>query len=132
MHDSLHESTLDAFLDEALSAREMARIEQLLRDNPTGMGQLASIRARRDAGVHTLGAIWRRHRLSCPSREEMGNYLLGVLDEHQTERIRLHLEVVQCRYCQANLADLQARVEETSETIHRRRRRYFESSIGRL
>ncbi|MGD9127751.1 MAG: hypothetical protein PVH19_10280 [Planctomycetia bacterium] len=132
MHDSLHESTLDAFLDEALSTREMARIEQLLRADPRGVEQLASIRAQRDAGVHSLGAIWRRYRLSCPSREDLGNYLLGVLDKDQTERIRLHLETVECRYCQANLADLQARAEETSETIQRRRRRYFESSIGRL
>ena len=33
--------------------------------------QLIAIHRRRDAGLHSLGEIWRRHRLSCPSRQEL-------------------------------------------------------------
>ena len=42
-------------------------------------GRIYPINARRDAGVHSLGEIWRRHRLSCATREQLGSYVLGVL-----------------------------------------------------
>ena len=69
---------LEAFLDEALPVERMAAIEDALRKSESLQQQLAAINGRRDAGVHSLGEIWRRHRLSCPSREQLGSYLLGV------------------------------------------------------
>jgi hypothetical protein len=123
---------LEAFLDEALTPGEMAEIEAQLRDRPEVLQQLRSILGRRDAGVHSLGAIWRRHRISCPSRDLLGSYLLGVLDAEQQDYIRFHLEQVGCRYCSANLEDLRARQRETAEASHIRRRRYFQSSAGYL
>ena len=61
----MRQADLEAYLDEALPPEEMARIEQALRDRPELRERLAAINARRDTGVHSLGAIWRRHRLSC-------------------------------------------------------------------
>ena len=69
---------LEAFLDESLPAERMAAIEDALRHNEVLQKQVAAINGRRDAGVHSLGEIWRRHRLSCPSREQLGSFLLGV------------------------------------------------------
>mgnify|MGYP003504032992 CR=1 FL=1 len=46
---------LTAYLDEALPAAEMARIEDLLRRDPQLRTELAAINGRRDAGVHSLG-----------------------------------------------------------------------------
>ena len=123
---------LEAYCDEALPAEEMVRIEQALRVDPALREQLAAISARRDAGVHSLGEIWRRHRLSCPPREQLGTYLLHALEADEADYLRFHLEIVGCRYCQANLADLQERQAQQRETTEIRCRRYFQSSAGYL
>ena len=108
MTESFRESDLEAFLNEALPAEESSRIERALRGDAELSGGRA-IHARRDAGVHSLGKVWRRHRLSCPSREELGGFLLGALAEATADYIAFHVETAGCRYCQANLADLEDR-----------------------
>ena len=127
-----NDTELEAYLDEALSAEAMAAIENELRQAPELARRLAAINARRDAGVHSLGEIWRRHRLSCPTRAELGSYLLGVLPDEQARYIAFHLDAVGCRCCQANRADLEERQGGASEASHQRRRKYFESSAGYL
>ena len=82
--------------------------------------------------MHSLASIWRRHRLSCLSRQELGNYLMGVLDEAAAAYAAFHVEVVGCRFCQANLADLRSRQTEKPEESDTRRQRYFRSSAGYL
>ena len=132
MSKPLLQSDLESYLDEALPPEEMARIEQVLRKDPQLVRQLAAINARRDAGVHSLGEIWRRHRLSCLSREQLGSYLLGALADEAADYVTFHLELVGCRYCRANLTDLKAQQAEASETVETRRRKYFQSSAGYL
>ena len=132
MPDSFTPSELESFLDEALPAEEMARIEKALRRNRDLAGRLAAIHARRNAGVHSLGDIWRRGRLSCPTREQLGSYLLSALAEELAGYVEFHLRVVGCRYCQANLADLEAQQAEAGEAVQTRRRRFFQSSAGLL
>lgn len=128
----LTEADLEAYLDEALTPPEMAAIETQLRRSPPLLQQLALIHSRRDAGVHSLGDIWRRHRLSCPSREELGRFLLGALDEAHAWYIQLHLDDVACRLCFANLEDLRRRQAESEQTLSARRKKYFDSSAGYL
>ena len=124
---------LEAYLDEALPHDRMVEIEAKMRKTPELTDQLATLAGRRDAGLHTVGAIWRRHRLTCPSREQLGGYLLGVLDPAHTEYLKFHLESVGCRYCTANLADLQEQQRETdAQAAASRRRKYFQSSAGYL
>jgi hypothetical protein len=125
-------SELEAYLDEGLSPEEMAEVERALRREPSLLRKLASIHSRRDAGVHTLGEIWRRHRVSCPTREQLGSYLLGVLSAAQSDYIDFHLHKVGCRCCRANLDDMQRQHEETAEIAVNRRNRYFQSSAGYL
>jgi hypothetical protein len=132
MSQPLRTADLEAYLDEALAAEEMARIEQAIRRQPQLVAQLAALCAQRDAGVHSLGAIWRRHRLSCPTREQLGSFLLGALDDGLTGYVGFHLDVIGCRYCQANLADLKNRQVEQLEAAETRRRSYFQSSAGLL
>ena len=132
MAEPLRQSDLDAFLDEALLPGEMARIEERLRHEPELARRLAEINARRDAGVHSLGEIWRRHRVSCPTRENWGSYLLGALTPEVAAYMKFHVEVVGCRYCQANLADLQNQQAEAAQVAQTRRQRYFQSSAGYL
>jgi len=132
MTRTLNQSDLEAYLDEALPPEQMARIEKALRADPRLIGQVSAIHSRRSAGVHSLGDIWRGGRLSCPTREQLGSLLLGVLPDDAADYVRFHLEVVGCRYCRANLEDLKGQQAEGHETVQKRRRRYFQSSAGYL
>jgi hypothetical protein len=77
---TFNDAELAAYLDEDLPQERMASIEQALRDDATLAERLTQLVGSRDAGVHTVGAMWRRGRLSCPSREQLGSYLLEVLE----------------------------------------------------
>jgi hypothetical protein len=123
---------LESFLDEALPSERMAAIEEALRHDDSLRQRLAAINGRRDAGVHSLGEIWRRHRLSCPTREQLAGHLLGVLPAELAEYIAFHLDVIACRCCSASLADLRARQSAADAAVEKRRRRYFQSSAGYL
>ena len=129
MSREISENDLAGFLDEALSSDDMARIEEALRRDRALHDRLMMTHSRRDSGVHTLGEIWRRHRLTCPSREQLGSFLLGVMPTAQAAYVTFHLESIGCRYCQSNLSDLQ---QQPSDTSTARRRRYFQSSAGHL
>ena len=132
MAASFRQSDLEAYLDEALPPEQMARIEKALRKDRELVRQLSAIHWRRNAGVHSLGEIWRRGRLSCPAREQLGSFLLGALPEEAADYVSFHLEVVGCRYCRANLADLESQQAERQEVIQKRRQKYFQSSAGYL
>ncbi len=124
------DAELVAFLDEALSDDRSTALENALRDDAELRDRLVTVRGRETAGLHTLGAIWRRGRLSCPSREDLGQYLLETLSEEHADYIRFHLQTAECRYCQANLADMQSASEPADKTV--RRRKYFQTSAGYL
>jgi hypothetical protein len=123
---------LEAYLDEALPPEEMARIEKSMRTDHALVAELASVHARRNSGVHSLGEIWRQHRLSCPSREQLGSYLLGAMADVVARHIAFHVEVVGCRYCRANLIDLESQQAGPPPTSDARRRKYYQSSAGYL
>jgi hypothetical protein len=134
------DEVLSAYLEEALPVDQLANIERQLREDADLRKRLAIVIGRQDAGLHSVGVIWRRNRLSCPSRDELGQYLLGVLDPGPEQYIRFHLEDLGCRYCAANHDDLrsagpfatQSQSSEGPEQPAVRRRRYFETSAGHL
>ncbi|MEN6406294.1 MAG: hypothetical protein ABFC77_07475 [Thermoguttaceae bacterium] len=126
------QSDLEAYLDESLPFERMASVEKALRADRSLVERLAAIQARRDEGVHSLGEIWRRHRLSCPTRDQLGSFVLGVLPEPQARYVAFHIETVGCRYCRANWDDLRAQQTEAESAAQSRRRKYFQSSAGKL
>ena len=125
-------SELEAFLDESLPVERMTAIEEALRGDEALQKELTAINGRRDAGVHSLGDIWRRHRLSCPPREQLGSYLLGVLSSDAAQYIAFHVETIQCRYCAASIADLKSQQSAAEAEVAERRQKYFQSSVGHL
>jgi hypothetical protein len=125
-------SDLEAYLDEALPIERMAAIEEALRSSEELQKQLAAVNGRRDAGVHSLGEIWRRHRLSCPSRQQLGSHLLGVLSGEEADYIKFHVETIGCRYCTASINDLKSQQSAAETEVAHRRQKYFQSSVGHL
>ena len=123
---------LAGYLDDALSETETAQVEQALRDSEPLRRQLRTLLQERDRGEHSLGAIWRRQRLSCPTRDQLGGFLLGGLDAAWRDYITFHLNTIGCSYCLANLADLQALQKEPATKTRERRRRFYQSSAGLL
>ncbi len=133
MTTNFSNTELEAFLDESLPVERMVAIEDALRKSDKLQQQLAAINGRRDAGIHSLGEIWRRHRLSCPSREQLGSYLLGVLPRATADYVVFHLDTIRCRYCEASIDDLKTQQSAAeAEVAERRRQKYFQSSAGYL
>ncbi len=120
-----------AWLDEQLPVDRMAAIERALRDSDALQRQVAFLAHRRDQGGHTIGEIWRRFRLSCPTRSELGSFLLETLEPTAESYVQFHVQTVGCRFCLAMLDDM--RSAPTSDAgQEQRRRRLFESSARLL
>ncbi len=120
---------LRAYLLENMSVAEMARVEKALRESAQLRAMLEEARAfNADASLHSLGEIWMRARLTCPSRQRLGNYLLDTLDSEEAGYVTFHLETVECTLCRANLEDLKRQSEQASAIVKARHRRYFHSS----
>ena len=132
MAHPLTTAELEGYLDEALPAERMVEIETALRQDAELIASVARLSAQRDAGVHSLGDFWRRGRISCPTREQIGSFLLGALPDDVAAYITFHLRTVGCRYCEANMADLKSQQAESQVHTEGRRRRYFQSSAGYL
>lgn len=128
---NISDAELLAWLDEDLPAARMTDIETQLRDSTDLQRRAAGLISERDQGTLTVGEVWRRHHLSCPTRHELGSYLLQASDAGTTDYVRFHLEVIGCRTCQANIEDLRQSQATTPETIERRQR-IFASSVSRL
>ncbi len=106
----IDDAMLRNYLVDALPAEDSARVEKALRDSAQLRARLEEVRNNReDFQLHTLGAIWHRSRLTCPSRQQLGSFLLDALDPELAGYIKFHLEVIECVYCRANLVDLERR-----------------------
>ena len=107
--------TLKAYLADELPPGTLARVEKALRESAELRALLEDVRENRaEAALHSLGAIWRRSRLTCPTRQQLGSLLLDVLEPDLAAYLRFHIEVVACPYCEANLADLRGKAETTT------------------
>lgn len=125
---SIDDETLRSYLADALPAEDLARVEKALRESAELRARLEDVRQNRgDPNLHTLGAIWRRGRLTCPSRQQLGSYLLDVLDPGLADYLTFHIEVVECPFCQANLADLKTKAEQPPATVKNRHNRILQS-----
>lgn len=127
----ISDDELLAYLDEQLPAERATAVEKELRASSVLRQQAALLVRRRDQGGHTVGEIWRRNRLSCLSRSQLGSYLLGTASDDLTDYIDFHLRTIGCRLCEANLQDLRES-SRSPEDSSRRRRKFFESSAGNL
>ena len=122
-------ATLRAYLADELPAGTLARVEKALRDSAELRARLEAVREDRgEAGLHSLGAIWRRNRLTCPTRQQLGSLLLDVLDPDLADYLRFHVDVVGCPFCQANLADLQGKAEADNPAAQARQQQILRTS----
>jgi len=126
---TITKATLDAFIDDHLNEQDSIRVEKAVRESPELHTLLKSIVASRDIGDHSIGAIWRREHLSCPTREELSSYKDEALDTQRIDYIKFHLEIVGCNACQANLLDLNStKGPKANPAAKERHRQFLENS----
>ncbi len=118
-----------AYVDESLPVARSAEIENQLRGSETLRSRLSSLMAVQDQGGRTVGEIWRRGRISCPSRTLWIAFHDGEIGETLRRYLQFHLQTIGCRYCAANLADLMSSEDAAAQS---RRQKIFQTSIGRL
>ena len=132
MAHKFSDDELLGWLDEQLPAARLAEIEQAMRTAESLRHRMAALIRKRDQGEHSVGEIWRRNRLSCPDRETLGGWLLESLDGSLMSYIEFHLNTIGCRFCNANLQELETAKVESESVVRQRRQRFFESSAGLL
>ena len=126
------DAELEAYLDESLDSTRAAEIEQAVREDRELLKRLSLINGRRDAGIHTLGEIWRRNQVGVPTVEVMGNFLLGVLSEEESDYIRFRMDNLRCPFTVAMYNDLRAQQNESAEMSKSRRDKFYKTSAGLL
>lgn len=124
------DAELEAFLDESLDPERAEEIESAIVDDRALLQRLSHINGRRDAGMHTLGEIWRRNQVGVPTPDHLGKYLLGILTEEEADYIRFRVETLRCPYTIASLKDLEQQQAESSDKTESRRRKYYNSGAG--
>ena len=131
----MHEFTnaeLEAYLDESLASEKAGELERRLRDDEDLLRRLSEINGRREAGMHTLGEVWRRNQLGVPTAEQMGKFLLGVLPDGESDYIRFRIEELECPFTTALRDDLQSQNKGADEQSTARRSKIYKSSAGLL
>lgn len=127
---SFTDEELLAYADERISVELSVEIERALRDEREFQERLTNLLSQRDHGQVSVGEIWRQGRLSCPSRSVWAAYVTGRLGDGISQYLRFHVEVIGCRVCAANLADLDQ--QDAASASERRVQKFFQSSAGRL
>ena len=130
MSSEFSDAELEAFLDESLDPGRAQEIEAAIVGDEELLYRLSRINGRRDAGMHTLGEIWRRNQIGVPSPDQLGQYLLGILSDEQKDYIDFRLNVLRCPYTIASLQDLKKQQEESEDKTATRRRKYYNSGAG--
>ena len=130
MSDAFTDAELEAFLDESLDPARAQDVETALTDDQELLYRLSRINGRRDAGMHTLGEIWRRNQIGVPTPEHLGKYLLGILSPEEVDYIKFRTDTLKCQFTIACLNDLQQQQAESQDKTDSRRRKYFNSGAG--
>jgi hypothetical protein len=129
---TITKETLRAFLHDTLPDEQAAEVEKQLRTEPKLRDLYELVRVEEDRGEHSIGAIWRRNHLSCPTRDQLGGYLLQALDEDLLQYIGFHMNEIGCSFCTANLEDLQRKQAEATGPAKTRRKKIVNSSADLL
>src|SRR4029079_4412978 len=98
--------------------------EALAEDSSAG----AELSAESESTDSLLTEVWEQWRFTCPKRSTIGKFLLGTLQDPCTGYVDFHVNRLGCRFCRANIEDLQKASDEAD--AKRTQQKIFESTIG--
>jgi hypothetical protein len=110
-------------IDEKQIALIKHRMIKDLREKLTRGGSVAGA----ETTDSMLTAVWEEQRFTCPKRSTIGRFLLGTLEEPWNEYVDFHVNRLGCRFCRANVEDLQKGTEAEHKKVQQK---IFESTIG--
>jgi RNA polymerase sigma factor (sigma-70 family) len=79
------------------------------------------------ATASMITEVWEAQRPTCPKRSTIGRLMLGTLDGKWRDFVDFHVNKLGCRFCRANLEDLQKQTEEAPKALHDR---VMHSTVG--
>lgn len=132
MSTDFTDAELEAYLDESLDPIRAADVESALRSDKALLKRLALINGRRNAGVHTLGEIWRRNQIGVPTLEDMERYVNGGLSNEEGSYIKFRMDELKCPFTLAMYHGVQSQQSENAELSKSRREKFFEKSARLL
>lgn len=122
------DSELEAYLDMSLNPARALELEEQVRQDPAILKRLTQINARRNAGIHTLGEIWRRNQIGVPSREEIVDYLNGFLPAESADYINFRVKQLKCVYTLALIQDVESEKSDREGTSIQRQSKVYQKS----
>jgi anti-sigma factor RsiW len=127
-----HEFTdaeLEAYVDESLDPARAAEIERALKTDRALLRKLSWINGRRDAGVHSLGEIWRQAQIGVPSRDDVVRWVAGQLTADEADYLQFRVDTLKCRFTAALLADVrESAASPAMKEAESRQKKIFTSS----
>jgi hypothetical protein len=127
-----NDSELEAYLDESLDAVRATELELALSKDTHLLRRLSMINGRRDAGIHTLGEIWRRNQVGVPSNVEIEAYLAGKLAPAESEYIEFRVKELKCVFTIAMLQDAKSQHQDEASKSKSRRQKIYDQSAELL
>lgn len=126
------DSELEAYLDSTLDPQRAGELEEVVRSDPHLLRRLAQVNARRSAGIHTLGEIWRRNQIGVPTKDEMRQHLSGTLTADESNYIEFRIKDLKCVFTLALLQDLQSETGDGREKSKNRRKKIYDQGAPLL
>lgn len=126
------DAELEAYLDSTLAPQRADELEEMVRADADLLKRLAQVNARRNAGIHTLGEIWRRNQIGVPTKEEMRQHLLGTLSAEESSYIEFRIKELKCVFTLALLHDLNAEANDSPEKSRNRRKKIYDQGASLL
>ena len=71
-------------------------------------GKIRTVQAEFDYHNHTVGSLWRRNQLTCPSDQEIVDYQRGelaIIYPKIADHLQFHLTSIRCIYCISTAAE---------------------------
>jgi hypothetical protein len=127
-----NDSELEAYLDESLDSGRAAELEVALRTDPQLLKRLSSINSRRDAGIHTLGEIWRRNQVGVPSPQEIEAHMQASLPRELSDYIEFRVRELKCVFTIALLQDAMAQQADNGRQSKSRQEKIYRKSADLL
>ena len=99
---------IHAYIDGALSPEEADAFTSMAYGDSELRGKIRTVQTEFDYHNHTVGSLWRRNQLTCPSDQEIVDYQRGelaIIYPKIADHLQFHLNSIRCIYCISTAAE---------------------------
>lgn len=100
---------IHAYIDGALSPEEADAFTSMAYGDSELRGKIRTVQTEFDYHNHTVGSLWRRNQLTCPSDQDIVDYqrgALAIINPEIADYVQFHLTSIRCIYCISTAAEL--------------------------